>query len=84
MHEPLPIYTLGLIVLTSICSWKGFGDPAFREKHLFSVREILVEKQFHRLFTSAFLHADWGRLNLHFHALVIDGVYVRQDDFFVP
>ena len=82
MHEPLPIYTLGLIVLTSICSWKGFGDPAFREKHLFSVREILVEKQFHRLFTSAFLHADWGHLALNMITLYLFGREIEL--FFGP
>lgn len=73
MPDSLAICTLALIVLTSGYSLIGFHDPNFREKHLFSVREILVEKQYHRLFTSALLHADWSHLLLNMVSLFLFG-----------
>lgn len=72
-NESLAICTWAIIVLTSIYSLIGFRDPAFREKHLFSVREILAEKQYHRLFTSALLHADWNHLLLNMVTLFLFG-----------
>jgi membrane associated rhomboid family serine protease len=58
MQEPIAICTLIIIVLTIFCSFIGFRDPAFAEKFIFSPTEILACKQYYRLFTSAFLHAD--------------------------
>lgn len=72
-NEPLGACTVAIIIVTSIYSWIGFRDPVFREKHLFSVREILAEKQFHRLFTSALLHADWNHLLLNMVSLFLFG-----------
>src|ERR1051325_1889471 len=71
--ESLATATVAIIVLTSICSVIGFRHSAFRERHLFSVREILAEKQYHRLFTSAFLHADWNHLLLNMLSLFLFG-----------
>jgi membrane associated rhomboid family serine protease len=65
--------TVAIIVLTSIVSILGLRDPAFRERHLFSVPEILAGKQYHRLFTSAFLHADWSHLLLNMISLYLFG-----------
>lgn len=65
--------TVAIIVVTSIYSWIGMRDPAFREKHLFSVREMLAEKQFYRLFTSALLHGDWNHLLLNMVSLWLFG-----------
>jgi membrane associated rhomboid family serine protease len=65
MNEPLAMGTVVIIVLTSLCSWAGFRDAEFRDKYLFSVREILAGKQYHRLLISAFLHADWNHLLLN-------------------
>ena len=58
MQEPIAICTIIIIVLTIFCSFIGFRDPAFAEKFIFAPTEILACKQYYRLFTSAFLHAD--------------------------
>jgi membrane associated rhomboid family serine protease len=58
MQEPIAICTLIIIVLTIFCSFIGFRDPAFAEKFIFSPTDILACKQYYRLFTSAFLHAN--------------------------
>ena len=72
-QEPLATCTVAIIVVTSIYSLIGFRDPAFRDKHLLSVREILAEKQYHRVFTSALLHADWNHLLLNMLTLFLFG-----------
>ena len=72
-NESLAICTWAIIVLTGIYSWIGFRNPAFCEKHLLSVPEILAEKEYHRLFTSALLHADWNHLLLNMLSLFLFG-----------
>ena len=69
--------TMAIIGVTSVCSWMGFRDPAFRDRHLFSVPEILAEKEYHRLFTSAFLHADWNHLLLNMVSLFLFGRHIE-------
>ena len=73
MHEPLAAGTVAILVLTSIGSMIGFRDTHFLDEHLFSVREILAGKQYHRLFTSALLHADWNHLLLNLVSLYLFG-----------
>jgi membrane associated rhomboid family serine protease len=77
-HESFPACTVAIIALTSIYSLIGFRDPAFREKHLFSVREILAEKEYHRVFTSALLHADWNHLLLNMVTLFLFGRGIEE------
>ena len=77
MNESFAICTFAIIALTSVCSLVGFRDSNFREKHLFAVREILAEKQYHRLLTSAFLHADWNHLLLNMFSLYLFGRHVE-------
>jgi membrane associated rhomboid family serine protease len=73
MQEPTAPCTIALIILTSLCSIKGFRTPAFCQRNLFSVREVLVGKEYYRLFTSAFLHADWNHLLLNMFSLYLFG-----------
>src|ERR1041384_2043998 len=72
-HEPLATCTVAILVLTSIYSVVGFRNPGFRDKHLFSVWDILAGKQYHRLLTSALLHADWDHLLLNMVSLYLFG-----------
>jgi len=73
MHEPTAICTLVLIALTVFCSFAGFRDPGFTEKFIFSPTEILAGKQYYRLFTSAFLHADVNHLLTNMVTLFLFG-----------
>lgn len=77
MNEPFAICTVAIVVLTSVSSFIGFRDPAFRDRYLFSVGEILTGKQYHRLFTSAFLHADWNHLLLNMVSLYLFGRHIE-------
>ena len=85
MHDPAAICTIIIIVLTTFCSFVGFRDPAFTEKFIFSPTEILACKQYYRLFTSAFLHADFNHLLMNMVSLYLFGsvmeVFVGSGEF---
>ena len=51
-----------IIIVTCIVSIKGFRDKEFYYKLNFDVEKILVYKQYKRIFTSGFLHANWMHL----------------------
>jgi membrane associated rhomboid family serine protease len=68
-----PVYTFAIIVLTVGCSLIGFRDPGFTERFIFSPLEVLAGKQYYRLVTSAFLHADWNHLLMNMISLFLFG-----------
>jgi membrane associated rhomboid family serine protease len=77
MHEPT---TICLIAVTVLVSWQGFRNSAFVEKFIFSPQAILRDKEFYRLVTSGFLHADWPHLAFNMFSFysfgkVIEWVY---------
>lgn len=62
MNEPLTIATLLVVGVTVYTSYRAFQSPAFMNSLMFSPVHVLRYKQYHRMVTSAFIHADW----LHF------------------
>ena len=78
MSEPTAICTLVIIALTVLCSFKGFRDPRFTERFIFSPTAILADKQYYRLFTSAFLHADLNHLLTNMVTLFLFGSVMEQ------
>ena len=73
MDDPTAIYTFAIIVLTVGCSLIGFRDPGFTERFIFSPVEVLAGKQYYRLVTSAFLHADLNHLLMNMISLFLFG-----------
>lgn len=66
---------LVLIGINAIVSYKAFNDMAFFRKYEFHIGSIRAGEQY-RMFTSAFLHADWQHLifnmiTLYFFAPVV-------------
>lgn len=51
-----------IAIFTGFVTYKAFRDYSFKEKHLFDVDRILMDKEYSRLVSSGFLHASW----LHF------------------
>ncbi|MDB6111703.1 MAG: rhomboid family protein [Pedosphaera sp.] len=66
MHEP---FTISLIAVTVLVSLQGFRNSAFVEKFIFCPQAILRDKEFYRLITSGFLHADWPHLGFNMFSL---------------
>lgn len=66
-----------IIAITVLVSYKGFNDMAFFRKYEFHIGSIRAGEQY-RMFTSAFLHADFAHLifnmlTLYFFAPVVAG-----------
>lgn len=73
MNEPFPVCTWTIIAVTSLASWFGFRSSLVEERYIFEPQAILAWKQYHRLITSAFLHADWRHLILNMLTLYLFG-----------
>jgi len=50
------------MLFTGMTTYMGFSKPAYFEKYVFDVDEILINKDYKRLLSSGFLHGSW----LHF------------------
>lgn len=51
-----------LILFTLFFSYQGFKSITFFDRYKFQVDHILKRKEYIRLFSSGFLHGDWGHL----------------------
>ncbi len=51
-----------IIIANAIFSIQGFNKPEFTDKYIFSTGKILYNKEYFRLITSGFLHANYGHL----------------------
>lgn len=60
----LPLVLIAMIVINAIVSYKGFNDISFFRKYEFHIGSIRAGEQY-RMFTSAFLHADWMHLGFN-------------------
>jgi membrane associated rhomboid family serine protease len=59
-----------LIILATIyVSYKGFKSSIFFNRYRFEVGKIKVQREYERIFTSAFLHANWTHLLFNMVAL---------------
>jgi membrane associated rhomboid family serine protease len=61
--------TLILIAATTLTSAMAFQRPALKEALLFSPYAVLHQGQWYRLFSHAFVHADWGHLLVNMFVL---------------
>lgn len=78
MNESTATYTIAIIVVTVACSMIGFRDRGFTERFVFSPFEVLAGKQYHRLVTSAFLHADFNHLLANMLTLFLFGRILEE------
>ena len=68
-------YIIAIMVANVLFSYKGFSDISFFRKYEFHIGSIRAGEQI-RMFSSAFLHGDWGHLffnmfTLYFFAPVV-------------
>jgi membrane associated rhomboid family serine protease len=75
MHEP--IFTYLIIAGTVWVSLSAFRNSSIEENLIFCPRYILAEKQYHRLLTSAFLHANWRHLFSNMFTMYAFGQYIE-------
>ena len=77
MHEPAITMTTLLIIGTGVWSFIGFKNPSIEEKYIFHPASIIAGKEYYRLITSGFLHADWSHLILNMLSLYFFGPSVE-------
>jgi membrane associated rhomboid family serine protease len=78
LNEEFELFSALVIVGTIVSSMIGFRNPSYHERHLFSVPEVLAGKQYYRLVTSSFLHADWYHLLLNMISLYLFGTAIER------
>jgi membrane associated rhomboid family serine protease len=71
----MPLVLLVLMLINALVSYKGLNDMSFFRKYEFHIGSIRAGEQY-RMFTSAFLHADYmhlgfNMLTLYFFAPVV-------------
>lgn len=66
------------IIITAIISFVAFNNPGITEKYKFSVGSILNRKEYIRLLSSGFLHADIMHLVFNMMTLYFFGPIVMQ------
>ncbi|MEZ0485335.1 rhomboid family intramembrane serine protease [Fibrella aquatica] len=59
-----------LVVLTSLITFGAFRREALLDQYIFSVERILVYKEYRRLISSGFVHANWIHLLFNMYALM--------------
>jgi len=62
MEESIEGVALLIIIVTTLVSYQGFKSPSFFGRYAFEVDPILVGKEYIRIFSSGFLHANWLHL----------------------
>ena len=67
---------IAVIAITVIISLIGFQNPEFFEKYKFNVGAIQNRKEYIRLLSAGFLHADFGHLFFNMLTLYFFGPYV--------
>ncbi len=77
MSNSTAIATLAIIVFTGYVSFIGFRDPSLLEMYIFSPVDILRKKQYYRLITGAFLHANLIHLVFNMFSLYSFGEYIE-------
>lgn len=70
--------TTYLIIITAAFSIYGFSKTSVIQRFDFNPTRILQQREFYRLFSSGFLHADWLHLALNMFVLLNFGPLVES------
>jgi membrane associated rhomboid family serine protease len=71
MSMATPIAALLIIIVTGVVSFLAFNNSALKDKLIFSPQSILADKEYYRVVTSAFLHANWQHLFFNMFSLYL-------------
>jgi membrane associated rhomboid family serine protease len=77
MISDLGLCNAALLLATCVVSVLGFWNPVVEERLIFEPERILAYKEYYRLVTSAFLHADFTHLLLNMMSLYFFGPAVE-------
>lgn len=72
--------TILLILITGVVSYAAFHSPKLMEQLQFNASKIYYKKEYHRLITHAFIHANWEHLLVNMIVLFSFGTAI--EDYF--
>jgi membrane associated rhomboid family serine protease len=73
VNSHTPIATLVIAGITTFLSIRAFRDSRLKDRLIFHPESILAGREYHRLVTCSFLHADWMHLVMNMVTLVLFG-----------
>lgn len=76
LSAPATLALIGVNLIISLYSF--YGDRTFVNQFAFQVRAVRDQKQYYRILTSSFLHANFGHLLLNMMTLWFFGPVVEQ------
>ena len=79
MNGPPAIANIIIIAFTVYISFTGFTNTSVLRQYLFSSQAIIQGRQYYRLVTSGFLHADWMHLLFNMYSLYSFGSAVETE-----
>jgi membrane associated rhomboid family serine protease len=85
MFDSIEPITLVIIATTVLVSVVAFRNRSVQEKYIFEPERILAWKEYYRVITAGFLHADWWHLGFNMYSLYLFGnrleAYFGKTDF---
>lgn len=85
--EGIAAITTLFILGIGILSYYGIRNEVFRDKYIFEVDKILIDREYYRLISANFLHGSWWHLAFNMYALYAFGQSVGNSlglgNFFV-
>jgi membrane associated rhomboid family serine protease len=78
MFSTDPYLTYIIIGLTALISWQAWERPGMMHGMIFNGVAVWHHKQYYRLLSSTFLHADWMHLIFNMISLYYMGGYVEN------
>lgn len=67
-----------IFLLTGLFTYKAFTDKAYLEENIFDVDKILVDKEYRRILTSGFLHANWIHFGFNMGTLLAFSFFIES------
>jgi membrane associated rhomboid family serine protease len=71
--------TLLIVIITALFSMAAFNRPELSYRYNFNPYQIVHRKQWYRVFTHAFLHANWEHLIFNMISLYFFAPYVESE-----
>ena len=69
--------TLLIIIVTALFSIAAFNQSDLKYKYIFNPYQVVHRKQWYRIFTAAFLHANWEHLIFNMLSFYFFAPYVE-------
>lgn len=76
--ETIAPATLTILLLMLAATVAAFRNPALKERWMFDPRAVLAHKQYERMLTSGFIHADWMHFAMNAFSLYAFGEDIER------